>query len=367
MAIPARAIPHRWSSQAGLADIAQEKGLSLRALCVDRKGGTLTTTRVVPGFGDFGTEEVKNSFASPTPIIEKDRVYIHFGQRGAACLSTSGEGIWKNTSLQYSQPYSGASTPILFKDSLILTCDGTDSQFVVALNKRTGKVVWKTVRTHFKERAKPLPLMAYSTPLIVTVDGVPQIVSSAADHAAAYDARTGREIWWLRYDGFSEVFRPVTWRGLVFLQGFENVSEVKLYAVRPNGKGEITKTHVEWKLDRGAPFVPSPLVVGDELYTVSDAGIASCLDARTGADLLEGPHRRQPFGIPTLRRRQDLLLQRAGSHLRAGSRKDVSTGCQERVGQRNHCVTGRGRPSTLHSDAVTPLPNREAVADTLCQ
>ena len=278
---------------------AQEKGLSLRALCVDRKGGTLIHNVELFRLETSGPKNVKNSFASPTPIIEKDRVYIHFGQRGTACLSTSGEVIWKNTSLQYSQPYSGASTPILFKDSLILTCDGTDSQFVVALNKRTGKVVWKTVRTHFKERATPLPLMAYSTPLIVTVDGVPQIVSSAADHAAAYDARTGREIWWLRYDGFSEVFRPVTWRGLVFLQGFENVSEVKLYAVRPNGKGEITKTHVEWKLDRGAPFVPSPLVVGDELYTVSDAGIASCLDARTGQtywkDRIGGNHSASPL------------------------------------------------------------------------
>jgi len=261
---------------------AQEKGRSLRALCVNRASGKLIHNVELFRLDVSGPKNVKNSFASPTPIIEKDRVYIHFGQRGTACLSISGEVVWKNTSLKYSQPYAGASTPILFEDSLILTCDGTDSQFVVALNKRTGQVVWKTDRTHFKERVTPLPLMAYSTPLLVTVDGVPQVVSSAADHAAAYDARTGREIWWLRYDGFSEVFRPVTWRGLVFLQGFENVSEVKLYAVRPDGKGEITKTHVEWKLDRGAPFVPSPLVVGDELYTISDAGVANCLDASNG-------------------------------------------------------------------------------------
>ena len=261
---------------------AEEKGRSLRAICVDRKGGKIIHNVELFRRDNAGPLHGKNSFATPTPLVEKDRVYIHFGQRGTACLSNSGDVIWKAPALRYAQPYSGASTPILFKNLLILTCDGTDAQFLVALNKQTGKVVWKTVRTHFKKRTTPLPLMAYSTPLIVTVDGVPQVVSSAADHAAAYDARTGREIWWLRYDGFSAVARPVTWRGLVFLQGFEDVSKVKLYAIRPNGKGEITKTHVEWKLGRGAPFVPSPLVVGDELYIINDAGIAICLDAKTG-------------------------------------------------------------------------------------
>ena len=278
---------------------AQEEGRSLRALCVERAGGKVIRNVELFRLDDSGPKSVKNSFASPTPIVDKDRVYIHFGQRGTACLSTSGDVIWKDSTLRYNQPYGGASTPILFENLLILTCDGTDTQFLAALNRQTGKVVWKTVRTHFKERATPLPLMAYSTPLVVVVDGVPQIVSSAADHAAAYDAQTGREIWWLRYDGFSEVFRPVTWRGLVFLQGFENVAEVKLYAIRPDGKGEITNTHVEWKLDRGAPFVPSPLVVGDELYIINDSGIAICLDAKSGQEhwkeRLGGNHSASPL------------------------------------------------------------------------
>lgn len=278
---------------------AQEEGRSLRALCIDRAGGEVIRNVELFRLDDAGPKNVKNSFASPTPVVDKDRVYIHFGQRGTACLSTSGDVLWKNSTLRYNQPYGGASTPILFENLLILTCDGTDTQFLVALNRQTGKVVWKTVRTHFKERATPLPLMAYSTPLVVVVDGVPQIVSSAADHAAAYDAHTGREIWWLRYDGFSEVFRPVTWRGLVFLQGFENVAEVKLYAIRPDGKGEITNTHIEWKLDRGAPFVPSPLVVEDELYIINDSGIAMCLDAKNGHEhwkqRLGGNHSASPL------------------------------------------------------------------------
>ena len=263
---------------------AQEKGRSLRAICVNRTSGDIVHNRELFRLEESGPTHGKNSHATPTPLFENDRVYIHFGQRGTACLSTAGDVIWKSVILEYDQPYGGASTPILFENLLILTCDGNDSQFLAALNKQTGEVVWRTVRTHFKEREKPIPLMSYSTPLVVNVGGVPQVVSSAADHAAAYDARTGREIWGVRYDGFSEVVRPVTWRGLVILQGFENMSEVKLYAIRPDGEGEITKTHVEWKLDRGAPHVPSPLVVGDELYIINDGGVSICLDAKTGKE-----------------------------------------------------------------------------------
>ena len=263
---------------------ALEEGRSLSALCVDRFTGKIVHNIELFRLETSGPTHSKNSYATPTPIVEKNRVYIHYGDRGTACLSTSGEVIWKDTSLKYDQPYSGASTPILFENFLILTCDGNDSQFLVALNKATGNVSWKTVRTHFKTRESAIPLMSYSTPLVINVAGVDQIVSSAADHAAAYDARTGREIWWLRYDGFSEVVRPVTWQELVFVQGFQNVGEVKLYAIRPDGRGEITTTHVEWTLGRGAAHVPSPLVIADELYIINDNGIATCLDAKTGAE-----------------------------------------------------------------------------------
>ncbi len=263
---------------------ALEEGRSLSALCLDRSTGKIVHNIELFRLEKSGPTHSKNSYATPTPIVEKNRVYIHFGDRGTACLSTSGEVIWKDASLKYDQPYSGASTPILFENFLILTCDGNDSQFLAALNKATGDVSWKTVRTHFKTRESAIPLMSYSTPLVVNVAGVDQIVSSAADHAAAYDARTGREIWWLRYDGFSEVVRPVTWQGLVFVQGFQNDGEVKLYAIRPDGRGEITTTHVEWTLERGAAHVPSPLVIVDELYVINDNGIATCLDAKTGAE-----------------------------------------------------------------------------------
>jgi outer membrane protein assembly factor BamB len=160
---------------------------------------------------------------------------------------------------------------VLFEDLLILSCDGTDVQFVVALDATTGAIRWKT------DRQGP---MAYSTPLIVQVDGRPQLISTGGDQAVAYDPHTGREIWRVRYDGYSLVPRPVAGHGLVFLcTGYDDPT---LMAVRLGGQGDITETHVAWTLRRGAPHNPSPLLLGRELYVVSDRGVLTCLDALTG-------------------------------------------------------------------------------------
>jgi outer membrane protein assembly factor BamB len=151
----------------------------------------------------------------------------------------------------------------------------------VALDKRTGKVRWKKPRAGYQ---------AYTTPLIVPVNGRDQMVSPGAHRAISYEPATGEEIWSVAYGkGYSNVPRPVFGHGLVYIcTGFDQPS---LLAVRPGGKGDVTATHVAWETKRGAPLTPSPLLVGDELYFVSDNGIASCLDARTGAE-----HWRQRLG-----------------------------------------------------------------------
>ena len=156
-----------------------------------------------------------------------------------------------------------------------MNCDGYDAAFVVAVDKRTGKVRWKTTRRQPYSQA-------YSTPLPIKIGERDAIVSVGAFRAAAYDAQTGREIWRVAYgDGFSNVPRPVFGHGLVYIAtGFQ---QPYLLAVRPDGAGDVTMTHVAWTLQRGAPLTPSPLIVGDALYIVNDNGIASCLDARTGA------------------------------------------------------------------------------------
>jgi outer membrane protein assembly factor BamB len=163
----------------------------------------------------------------------------------------------------------------LYSDVLIVNCDGFDQAFVVALDKRTGKTRWRTSR--------PEPWsQAYSTPLVIRVGERDLIVSVGAFHAAAYDPQNGKEVWRVDYpEGFSNVPRPVYGAGLVFITtGFQQPS---MLAVRPDGKGNVTRTHVAWTSSRGAPLTPSPLLVGDDLYVVTDAGIASNMDPRTGA------------------------------------------------------------------------------------
>jgi len=199
---------------------------------------------------------------------------VHFGADGTAALSTSGDIIWKNK-FEYQSQHGAGGSPVLYGDLLIFNCDGSDVAFVVALDKQTGKVKWKT------NRGMPAD-QAYTTPLIIRVGDRDQLISVGAFRARAYDPLNGREIWRVRYDeGFSNVPRPVFSHGLVFITtGFQ---QPELIAVRPTGTGDVTRTHVAWSLKRGAPLTPSPLAVGDELYVVNDGGIASCIDAESGA------------------------------------------------------------------------------------
>jgi outer membrane protein assembly factor BamB len=247
---------------------------SLRLMSFDAATGRQALDLEVFRTKNLSLLNPKNSHASPTPVIEGDRVYVHFGAQGTAAVSISGEVVWKAWQVYESQHGNGGS-PVLYGDLLILSCDGFDEAAVVALDKRTGKKRWRTLR--------PQPWsQAYSTPLVIHVGDRDLIVSVGAFHAAAYDPQNGKEIWRVSYpDGFSNVPRPVYGGGLVFITtGFQQPS---ILAIRPDGKGDVTKTHVAWTLSRGAPLTPSPLLVGDELYVVTDAGIASSIDARTGA------------------------------------------------------------------------------------
>jgi outer membrane protein assembly factor BamB len=198
---------------------------------------------------------------------------VHFGAAGTAALTTSGETVWK-TRFFYESQHGNGGSPVLYKDLLIVSCDGSDQAFVIALDKATGRTRWK------RNRRDPFD-QAYSTPLVIRVGERDEVVSVGAYRAAAYDPGTGEEIWRVSYDdGFSNVPLPVYGHGLVYIAtGFQDPS---LLAVRADGKGDVTKTHVAWRTSRGAPYTPSPLLVGGELYVVNDLGIVSCLDAVTG-------------------------------------------------------------------------------------
>ncbi|HEU0174557.1 MAG TPA: PQQ-binding-like beta-propeller repeat protein [Blastocatellia bacterium] len=289
------AIPGRgWSSPAIQGDriwmtTATEEGKSLRAISVDRNTGATLQNVEVFRLKSLGNLNSKNSQASPTPVLEGDRVYLHFGAFGTACLTQSGAIVWK-IRLDYDNGQHGpGGSPVIYDDLLIVSCDGQDVQYVVALDKMTGKVRWKKFREGYQ---------AYTTPLVVRLAAGDQVISPGAFRAVSYEPRTGKELWQVRYgDGFSNVPRPVYGNGLVFIcTGFQQPS---LLAVRVDGRGDVTKSHIAWTLKRGVSLTPSPLLVGDELYMVSDNGIASCIDAKTGAPYwqvrLGGNHSASPI------------------------------------------------------------------------
>ena len=250
--------------------------LSLRVLCLDtHTGKTLWNTQV------FSTSPVqghqKNSHASPTPITDGDRIYAHFGPYGTAALGLNGQILWHNTSLKYSSVHGNGGSPILAGEALIFSCDGASNPFIVGLNKATGEVLWRTQRNAGAKRT-----FSFSTPLALTVNGRTQVISPTSGAVIAYDPKDGKEIWRVHYpEGYSVVPCPVAGHGLVYVSSaFDNPV---LYAIRPDGRGDVTKSHVAWSISKGAPKTCSPLLADDEIYFLSDAGIMTCANAKTGA------------------------------------------------------------------------------------
>lgn len=264
---------------------ALNQGSNLKLLAINKTTGKIEKDLSLFQVAAPGKIHSKNGHASPTPIIDGDRIYVHFGSHGTACLDTTGKVLWK-TQLKYYQHHGPGSSPILVGKRLIIPCDGfdkpfyagtprqpelTDFQFVVALNAGTGDIEWKKGRKSQH---------SYATPLLIDVDGRPQIVAPGADKTIAYDPETGSEIWSVRYTGYSLIPRPVHGKGLVFLcTGYDTPTVI---AVKPDGEGDVTDTHVSWTYKPNAPNTPSPILVEDSLYFVNDAGIISCLEAETG-------------------------------------------------------------------------------------
>ena len=217
----------------------------------------------------------KNSHASPTPLVEGSRIYVHFGHHGTACVDTSGEVVWKNQSLQYPPVHGNGGSPILVDGLLIFSCDGAENPFVVGLDAASGDEQWR-----FERPTDSMKKFAFSTPTLITVGGQKQLISPGAGMVNALDPKTGGEIWRVTYDGYSVIPKPVFGNGLVYLStGYDKASMI---AIRPDGRGDVTDTHVVWTLEKGASHTPSPLLIGIELYLVSDSGLATCVDVLSG-------------------------------------------------------------------------------------
>ena len=242
----------------------------LRALCVNLDTGELDLNVAVEAPDETARVHRKNSLASPTPILLQDHVFVHFGPYATACLSTSGEILWSK-SLPHQQFYGPSSSPVLFRDLLIVPCLGTDVRYLVALDKDSGEERWKQT---FEGRN------AESTPLVIETETGPQLISSQAERIIAFDPATGRDLWSVRQTNYAQVPRPVFGHGLVYVGG--GYFNPEIWAIRPDGQGDVTDSHVVWHMSESAPLNPSPILVGDELYCVSDNGVASCFNAMTG-------------------------------------------------------------------------------------
>jgi len=188
---------------------------------------------------------------------------------------------------------------VLLGGSLIFSCDGAADPFVVALDAKSGAVKWKTPRENAGEPKK----FAFCTPLAIEVGKTTQVVIPGAGQVQSLDPATGRVLWSAKYpNGYSVVPRPVYGHGMVFFSsGFDRPV---FLAVKADGKGDVTETHIAWRLEKGAPLDPSPLLIGDELYLVSDQGVASCVDAASGkvhwSERLGGAYSASPVQVGAL-------------------------------------------------------------------
>lgn len=250
---------------------------SLRVVALNATDGKVIWDREVFVIKDPHTFGIhgKNSYASPTPVLEGDRIYAHFGHFGTACLTTKGEVQWKNQQVTYSPVHGGGACPVVVDDLLIFPADAASNPFVVALDKRNGKTKWKVARTVGAKRT-----FSFSTPLVIEVNGEKQLITPGSNVVSALNPKDGREIWKVGYEGYSVVPRPIYAQGLVFLStGYDKPTGL---AIRPDGKGDVTGTHVVWRMEKGAPLTPSMLAVGEDLFSVADNGIVSCFEAKTG-------------------------------------------------------------------------------------
>ena len=254
------------------------ESVSLRVLCVDLNTGHLLKNIEV--LNQDQPQEIfhENSYASPTPVMENGRLYCHYGPYGIACFDTATDKVlWTNRSLVVKHENGCGSSPTLWKNLLIIHCDGIDQQYITALDKLTGDEVWKTSRTG-ELNPNPQLQKSYATSLVLDVDGREQVISPAADWVYGYEPDSGRELWKLKYDvlGFSNSARPVAADELLYIcTGF---MKAELLAMEVKGGGATIK----WRHKKQVPNVACPVLVDGKLFFASDAGVASCLDAKSG-------------------------------------------------------------------------------------
>lgn len=265
------------------------------AVCIDKKTGKIVKQIKALQKKEPQWVHATNSYASPTPVIENGRLYIQNGSYGTACIDIeSGDLLWTNQELWVMHENGPGGSPAIWKDLIIFHMDGSDQQFIVALDKHTGTVAWKTPRSG-EMNSNPQLKKSYGTPIVTEIQGRDVVVSPAANWVYGYEPATGEELWKLSYEGlgFSIVPKPVVGDGMIYVG--TSYMKPKMLGIDITG----SEPKVVWTSERNVPAISSPILINDALYFVSDkGGIVTCLDAKTGSekwrDRIGGNHSASP-------------------------------------------------------------------------
>ena len=277
--------PVIWNDQIWMTT-ATKDGNKMYAICVNKLSGKIEHDIHVFDVKSPQAITNENTYASPTPVVEEGRVYVHFGTYGTACISTKdGQILWKRRDLNCDHEIGAgpASSPFIYNNFLIFNVDGRDVQYVIALNKETGETAWKTNRSVDFSDVQVNQRKAYGTPFIIPRGNTNQMVSIGAKGVYSYDPENGKELWKAEHRGWSIAPRPVYGEGLVFTMIDRDRPE--MWAINPNGSGDITETHIEWKETKRMPPRASPIIIKGLLFVVDRNGYISCIEAKSGKSI----------------------------------------------------------------------------------
>jgi outer membrane protein assembly factor BamB len=253
--------------------------------CVDWNTGKVRWEREVHKGPPAGSRHLKNSYASETPVTDGERLYAYFGNVGLFCFDMSGKKLWEKKWKPFPTRYGWgtAASPVLYKDRLYILNDNDEESFIVALNKKTGEEIWRVKRDEGTN---------WATPYIWENESRAELVTTGTKRVRSYDF-DGKLLWEL--SGMSSIVIPTPFskHGLLYIaSGYVGDQHRPVYAIRPGASGDISlkqgetsNKHIAWYQPQGGPYNPSPLVYGDNYYTLYDRGFFTCHDAKTGKEV----------------------------------------------------------------------------------
>lgn len=285
---------------------ADRESREMRAVCVDLKSGVKLHDKLIFQPEELFRIHAVNSYATPTPAIEEGYVYLHFGRYGTACLNTgTGEILWKRSDLQCEHVQGPGSSLMIYQDKLIVHLEGIDVQRILALDKRSGETIWLAERpADVYESMAPIGKKAFTTPIIIRAGGRNLLISNGSRVCNAFDPENGQEVWRIIQGDDSTISMPVEGDGLVFyytsfVNGPDRRKYTELFAVDPDGSGDIGKSHIRWRMKAPILQLSTPVFVDGLLYTIDSEGEFFCLDGQSGeilwSEKLKGKYHSSPI------------------------------------------------------------------------